>query len=204
MPADNRLACAEKDWINPVSEHLPDLSLIHICSAEEIQEHIEDGLICQVYPAVQTTDIFGNSGTHQATLAAAAVVFNRNPETKEWIDFCFRSGKEEPGNCTGGNINEVLIDRVDRDGFGSEASPGYNSGWLYYFLNVADVLDGYQIEGLEAADLYQNPKFRKMFSSLLQLIFSDIYTPVSYTHLCRLAGSQSVNTHFTTVKIRSR
>lgn len=146
-------------------------------SAEEIQEHIEDGLICQVYPAVQTTDIFGNSGTHQATLAAAAVVFNRNPETKEWIDFCFRSGKEEPGNCTGGNINEVLIDRVDRDGFGSEASPGYNSGWLYYFLNVADVLDGYQIEGLEAADLYQNPKFRKMFSSLLQLIFSDIYTP---------------------------
>lgn len=146
-------------------------------SAEELQKNIEDGLIRQVYPAVQTTDIFGNSGTHQATLAAAAVVFDRNPETKEWIDFCFRTGIEKPGTCTGGNINDVLVDRVDRDGFGTEASPGYNSGWLYYFLNVADVLDGYEIDGLEAADLYQNPKFRKMFSSLVQMIFSDIYTP---------------------------
>ena len=111
-----------------------------------MQKNIEDGLIRQVYPAVQTTDIFGNSGTHQATLAAAAVVFDRNPETKEWIDFCFRTGIEKPGTCTGGNINDVLVDRVDRDGFGTEASPGYNSGWLYYFLNVADVLDGYEID----------------------------------------------------------
>ena len=148
-----------------------------VSSAEEIKKHVEDNLIRQVYPAVKNTDIFGNSGTHQATLATAAVVLNQNPETKEWIDFCFRTGKEESGNCTGGNINEVMVNRIDRDGFGTEASPGYNSGWLYYYLNVADVLEGYQIDGLEAADLYQNPKFRKMFSSLVQLIFSDIYTP---------------------------
>ena len=41
----------------------------------------------------------------------------------------------------------ILTDRIDRDGHGQEASPGYNSIWLHCYLDVADVLDGYELEG---------------------------------------------------------
>ena len=54
------------------------------------------------------------------------------------IDYNYRTGKlvkitgsEYPYGrkfiVTGGNVLATLIDDVDRDGFGNEAAPGYNS-----------------------------------------------------------------------------
>ncbi|WP_158299506.1 FIMAH domain-containing protein [Paenibacillus antri] len=144
-------------------------------SAVGIKRNIEDGLVKQIYPAVRNAQIRGNNGMHQATLAMAAVVFDAMPETKEWLDFNFKTGGlvSGPYRVTGGNISALLVDDVDRDGAGNEASPAYNSGWVGLFQETADILDGYDL--YPEADLYQNVKFRKMFSATYPLMLSDRY-----------------------------
>jgi uncharacterized protein YjdB len=146
-------------------------------SGTGIRRNIEDGIIRQVYPAVRKAQIRGNTGMHQSTLALAAVVLDTLPETKEWLDFDFQAGglEKNPYRVTGGNILASLVDDVDRDGFGFEAAPGYNKLWLGQFEQIADILDGYDL--YPAADLYQNVKFRKMFSAFYPLMLSDHYFP---------------------------
>lgn len=130
-----------------------------------VRRNIEDGIIRQVYPAVKAGQIRGNDGMHQSALAMAAVVYDTMPETKQWLDFTFQ---------TGGNILNTLISVVDRDGNGNEASPGYNALWLSTYQLTADILEGYDL--YPEADLYENVKFRKMFSAFYPLILSEKYT----------------------------
>jgi len=147
-------------------------------SATGIRRNIEDGIIRQIYPAVKNAQIRGNNGMHQTTLALAAVVFDTLPETKEWLDFNFQTGGlvSGPYRVTGGNINALLVNDVDRDGAGNEASPEYNGYWLTQFAEMADILDGYDL--YPAADLYEHVKFRKMFSAIYPLQLSDRYFPL--------------------------
>lgn len=141
-----------------------------------IRKNIEDGILREVYPAVKNAEIRGNFGMHQAALALAAVVLDSQPETGEWLDFTFKPGGFEynPYRVTGGDILSTLVENVDRDGHGNEAAPGYNTLWLEQLKIVADVLEGY--DGYEGADLYENPKFKKMFSSMYPLMLCDRYT----------------------------
>ncbi|MFD0960967.1 FIMAH domain-containing protein [Paenibacillus chungangensis] len=147
-------------------------------SATGIKRNIEDGILRQVYPAVKNAQIRGNNGMHQTTLALAAVVLDTLPETKEWLDFNFQSGGllSGPWRVTGGNVLSLLVNDVDRDGAGSEASPSYNNLWIGLFQEMADILDGYDL--YPAADLYQNVKFRKMFAYPYPLMLSDYYFPL--------------------------
>lgn len=147
-------------------------------SATGIKRNIEDGILRQIYPAVKRAQIRGNNGMHQATLAMAAVVFDTLPETKEWLDFNFQTGGllSNPWRVTGGNISALLVNDVDRDGAGNEASPSYNIGWLAALEEVADILEGYDL--VPSADLYQHPKFRKMYSYAIPLLLSDRYIPL--------------------------
>ncbi|HBN82560.1 MAG TPA: hypothetical protein DDZ89_01825, partial [Clostridiales bacterium] len=75
-----------------------------------------------------------------------------------------------------GNVNllQKLVNIVDRDGMGNEASPSYNSLWLTEILGVAELLKGY--ETYPGVDLYKNPKFVNMFTSQLPLIMAGYYT----------------------------
>ncbi|MCU6713091.1 heparinase II/III family protein [Paenibacillus sp. J5C_2022] len=147
-------------------------------SATGIKRNVEDGILRQVYPAVKNAQIRGNNGMHQTTLALAAVVLDTLPETKEWLDFNFQSGGllSGPWRVTGGNVLSLLVNDVDRDGAGSEASPSYNNLWIGLFQEMADILDGYDL--YPAADLYQNVKFRKMFAYPYPLMLSDYYFPL--------------------------
>ncbi|NMB98490.1 MAG: hypothetical protein GYA02_18090 [Clostridiaceae bacterium] len=151
-----------------------------------IRKNIEDNLIRQVLPAFKNSQIRGNFGMHQATLAMAAVVLDDKSTTQEMIDYNYRTGKlvkitgsEYPYGrkfiVTGGNVLATLIDDVDRDGFGNEAAPGYNSIWLKQLKLVADVLDGY--DRYSDVDLYKNAKFRKMFTAHYNLIMIGKYVP---------------------------
>ncbi|MBD2864614.1 heparinase II/III domain-containing protein [Paenibacillus oceani] len=142
----------------------------------DIRRNIEDGIVKQVYPSVKSAHIHGNDGMHQSALAMAAVVYDTLPHTKEWLDFTFRSGGllTNPYRVTGGNIWNSLVSNVDRDGSGNEAAPGYNALWLSRHQLTADLLDGYDL--YQAGDLYQNVKFRKMFSALYPLTLSEAYT----------------------------
>ncbi|WP_158301730.1 OmpL47-type beta-barrel domain-containing protein [Paenibacillus mesophilus] len=145
-------------------------------TAGGIRRNIEDGIIRQVFPAVKAAQIRGNDGMHQSALAMAAVVYDTLPETKQWLDFTFQTGgnTSNPPGVTGGNILNTLIGTVDRDGHGNEASPGYNSLWLSTDQLTADILEGYDL--YPGADLYENVKFRKMFSAFYPLILSEKYT----------------------------
>lgn len=146
-------------------------------SATGIRKNIEDGILKEVYPNVKNANIFGNNGFHQSALALAAVVYDTLPETKEWLDFNFQSGGllSNPYRVTGGNILAGLVNTVDRDGHGNEGSPGYNRLWISSFLEVANILEGY--DKYPEADLYQNVKFRKMFSAMYPLTMLERYTP---------------------------
>ncbi|MDF2671127.1 MAG: bacterial Ig-like protein [Paenibacillus sp.] len=152
--------------------------LSHKDTATGIKRNIEDGLLRQIYPAVTRRQIFGNTGMHQSTLATAAVVLDTMPEIKEWLDFNYKAGGQTstyPYQVTGGNIMPALVNQVDRDGAGNEASPGYNRGWTSAYYTIANVLLGY--DKYSTADLYPNVKFEQMFSYTYPLTMLGKYTP---------------------------
>jgi hypothetical protein len=143
-----------------------------------IRANIENGIVRQIYPAVMDAQIIGNFGTHQSTLAMAAVVLDHRPESKEWLDFVFAPGglsSEPDWHVTGGNVEATLVDQVDRDGWGFESSPGYNLIWMEQMSNLADILNGY--DGYPAADLYNNPKYHAMIAAPPSLTMVNAYTP---------------------------
>ena len=78
-------------------------------------------------------------------------------------------------HLTGGDVLATLVNDVDRDGFGNEASPEYNGYWLNQIQSVADILDGF--DRYPEADLFDNVKFRKMFGTRYPLMMVGKYTP---------------------------
>jgi len=145
---------------------------------KDIMVNIENGMVMQIYPAVQSGKIRGNSGMHQRALALAAVVLDDSKLSKEWLDFVFRTGTTSTTKITGGNLSTIFVNDIDRDGFGNEAAPHYNSGWLGFYFDIANILDGYVIDGTDISyDLYENVKFRKMFYAMINLIVADNFTP---------------------------
>ena len=104
---------------------------------------------------MKKSQIRGNVGMHQSTLAMAAVVYDTFPDTKEWLDFQQSDRRTCPKSLAGnrGNMLTSLVNDVDRDGNGNESAPGYNRLWLGNYLQVADVLYGY--DKYPQADLYQ-------------------------------------------------
>ena len=149
-------------------------------TADDLRAHVEDGILRTVFRDSVRCKIAGNFGMTQNAVATAAVALNTLPETKEWLDWILGAGDivtnngPNPPDRTGGNLLAQLVDVVDRDGMGCESSPGYNRLWLRELLNVAQVLKGYQL--YPAADLYQNPKFRKMFYACIPLLMGGSYT----------------------------
>lgn len=147
-------------------------------SVEDIRRNIEDGILREIFPAVKGAQIRGNFGMHQRTLAMAAVVLDEPGTSEEWIDWIFQSGElvsKPDWHLTGGDVLATLVNDVDRDGFGNEASPEYNGYWLNQIQSVADILDGY--DRYPEADLFDNVKFRKMFGTRYPLMMVGKYTP---------------------------
>ncbi|SKC72793.1 heparinase II/III domain-containing protein [Krasilnikoviella flava] len=145
----------------------------------DIRANIENGILRQVFPAVQDTSIFGNFGMHQATLAMTAVVLDEPASAAEWLDFLFAAGgltgSAGSWRNTGGNIGPTLVDQVDRDGWYGEGAPGYNILPISNLQSVADALAGY--DTYPAADLYEHPKYAAMFAGRPGLTMLGAYTP---------------------------
>ena len=57
---------------------------------------------------------------------------------------------------------------------GNESSPGYNSAWLTYLLDAAELIHDY--DKYSEVDLYNNPKFIKEFTAQLPVIMASYYT----------------------------
>ncbi|MBE6551030.1 MAG: hypothetical protein E7665_02720 [Ruminococcaceae bacterium] len=148
-------------------------------SYTDIMCNIEQGLILQILPAVKHAQMLGNNGLHQRTLGLAAVVLDHAEHTKEMLDFVFKTGEiKYDSRVDGGNVSNLLVRDVDRDGFGNEASPFYNSVWIEELLPLVKILDGYTISGTDISyDIFGNHKFKKMLTGMQKLIISGKYTP---------------------------
>lgn len=154
--------------------------------AVRLRANFEHGFIREIHQAFKDGDLEGNPGMMQSTLALAAVVLDHDPDTTEWLNLDFRSGKNGwsyEGERTGGNVMEILVNGVDRDGQGDEVALGYNALWLDNWLVVANVLDGYSLpgggtlDGGVEADLFQNIRFRQLFRANYPLLLTSNYTP---------------------------
>lgn len=144
----------------------------HVKTADDIKKNIENNVIHEVYPGVLQGTITGNVGMAQSALAMAAVVIDCDEYADKWIDQIF-DGRDEVSWKRQG-LTEILVNVVDRDGIGDESSPEYNNIWTYGLSMVADILYGYK---KPEYDLYQNPKFVKMFNLCPSLVVIGEYTP---------------------------
>ena len=137
-------------------------------SSEKLRSNVEKNILEEMLPAVKAGDITGNFGFFQDVLTKTAIVMDDSTLTPEYIQFVMQEGEESIGKqpCTGGNVFSQFMTRVDRDGFGDEASIAYNSIWPTSILAVAeDLLDYSRIRPeyvKEEYNLLANPKYIKM------------------------------------------
>ncbi len=149
-------------------------------SGEKIWANIEDGLLRDVFKSAKEGNIYGNYGQLQGTLAMMALVLDSEPESSQVVDWIYQPGKwsqdskTNTAKCTGGNLSVQLVDVVDRDGSGNEASPRYNSSWIEQLYGCADILSMYSKD--PKYDLYQNPKYAKMFTTFIPMVLVDSFT----------------------------
>ncbi|MBQ2742409.1 MAG: heparinase II/III family protein, partial [Oscillospiraceae bacterium] len=158
---------------NPIPVNLKD-------SPGALRRHIEDNILLKVFEYAKKGAIWGNTGTHQNSVTYAAVALNRMPETGEMLDWIMamgvgtNAGAYNEESISGGAIMSKLVDDVDRDGSGNENAPGYNSMWISYFMELAGTLAEY--DGYEGVNLFENPKYRKMFLAQIRLLLGGYYT----------------------------
>lgn len=140
-------------------------------NAEEIRCCIENGILREVFPAIDNYQIMGNVGMNQRAAALSMLVLQDPEVSRLWIPKLFATSNDGPWGP--GNLSKVFVNDVDRDGFGNEVSPGYNSIWPRSLLSVAEVLKGNP--EFPQYDMFNLIKFRKMFPVELPFILLNNY-----------------------------
>ncbi len=136
-------------------------------SNKNIRDNIEKDLLCEIYNAALSHDVNGNFGMHQAAVARAALVYDREPYTREMIDWLFKESQVNSSDAgktfnSGGELLYKIVNQVSRDGQGTESSSSYNYGWVEDTLLVATALGLYEGEITEKENLWRNPKYLTM------------------------------------------
>ncbi|NLG53175.1 MAG: hypothetical protein GX541_04290, partial [Clostridiales bacterium] len=172
-------------------------------SAYALRFNVEDNILREIYKACLESNLVGNFGMRQLSLTLAAVALDSSPETGEWLNWVMHpgeattTGKPDPSSLsTGGDVMHTLINKVTRDGMGNESSPGYNTIWLESLMEIAELLHDY--DKYTNWDLYNNPKFTKMFTSHIPLTLAGYYTAQIGDHSGTAGGKISVNDLFDT------
>ena len=151
-------------------------------TGDMIRENAENGVVRSVIDGVKTAKINGNFGMHQYSMALAAVALDTYPETGDAFEWMALPGGESKKSVTdvvygvkynssvknnGGEMLTRYINEVCRDGFGNEVGIGYNMIWITNGIEIADLLHRYGAE--TKINLYENPKYLKMFNSFIKL-----------------------------------
>ncbi len=143
-------------------------------SIAHIRENIKHGLLREFIRSCRDRRIRGNEGMTQTAMATAAAVLDDPRETPKALDWLFEPG--ESRGTDGGHIPATLIGKVDRDGVGNEAAPGYCFGWMNAFARCAWILD--RCRKYRDYDLYRDyPRLKRMYSVPYRLTALDRYTP---------------------------
>lgn len=152
-----------------------------------IRENIENGILRESADALYSADIYGNFGMQQKIAAKAAVVLDVERESEELLEWLMKPSvvkKERVFDSvysmyydsrysnSGGELATKYASEFDRDGFGGEVSLTYNKIWYQQSVEIAEILALYS----EKYDLYNNPRFVKMFDSFMHLTLGDGYS----------------------------
>lgn len=144
-------------------------------TAADVRSLFETNIIWQVHDAILSHKIEGNEGMYQNSMATAAIVLDIPSTTDGWLDWVFHDGDVHNGDIRGGNINRILATRVDDDGMGDEAAPGYNAIWRNMFHSLSDILEVYP--RYTNNRIINNPKYAKMFSGPGRMTCIYRFTP---------------------------
>jgi len=141
-------------------------------SSHDIWKNWENGILRKNYWGVKFGRIAGNFGQLQATTSITAIVQDRQPETTEMLEWIYQPvNPDETFNQGGGGVTSQLIDVVDRDGMGHEASVNYNRTQIEGLGKMSDFLADYK-DGAKY-NLYENPKFREMFMAFVRPVVPE-------------------------------
>ena len=145
-------------------------------SALKIWDNWESRILEEIFEGSKNGKIYGNYGMQQGALGIAAVALAKEPESGEMIDWLFKTGgrSSDYKSVSGGNVESTLIDVVDRDGMGDEASPRYNSIWIDNLATMVDALSKYR--STKNYNLFENPKYIKMYTVYPSLVLAGTHT----------------------------
>ncbi len=146
-------------------------------SSDLIWRNIADGILVANADMCMDGRINGNFGQAQSVAAIAAIALNEQPKTDEIIEWLYRPTEPIKGNAPvkGGDIERKIMNDVDRDGMGNEASPRYNTSWVGVLGLFADELCKY--EGDQEYNPYANPKFAKMYDPQMNILLTHSKHP---------------------------
>jgi hypothetical protein len=136
-------------------------------SGEQIRASIEANFLEDAIGAVFSGQIRGNFGMHQSTLVHLALV-RQNGKNEEWFEHLLSNNTDVPADM---GLNQALYNMVYRDGFPSETAPGYNNIWVEKIADYGDLLSR------GGHDVFQLPKTRRLFDSVLNQICARSKTP---------------------------
>ncbi|MGE5532383.1 MAG: hypothetical protein ACM3VW_09730, partial [Bacteroidota bacterium] len=155
------------DAIYPALSEPELLAFLKTQQLDDPRKLIEQKMLVTMAKDIMRGFIKGNEGMHQQALATTAIVLDntdpsQGPTTKQMTDWIM----------TGPGDSEFLLwDGFYRDGHGGESSPGYSSGWVSNYYQVAELLP------MLGVDIWSNPKLKKMADIGLDLVVAGIGTP---------------------------
>lgn len=155
------------DAIYPALTDAETAAFLKTKQIEEPRQFIEQKMLRVMAGDIMRGFIAGNMGMHQQALATLAIVFDnadeaKGPTTKQMVDWIM----------TGPGDSEYLLwNGFYRDGHGGESSPGYSSGWVSNYYQVAKLMPRLGV------DIWSNPKLKKMADIGLDLTIAGIAAP---------------------------
>jgi len=148
-------------------------------TGEAVWSNIENGIIREAYVAAKDGRVGGNYGQVQKTIAAAALVLDTEPESKDMMKWVYRKGvttiEDGKRNVAGGALSTQILHVVDRDGHGNEAAPNYNYSWLIRMNELANILAMYD-SGNKKFNLFADPNFAKMYTAQRLLTLTESHS----------------------------
>ena len=135
----------------------------------EVKYNVELDAVVQLYSDYRSYFLDCNPGPPQAMLLKSALVLERQDLFEEYAKFIWQYA-----DPTGGghrmDLESLLIDQIDRDGFAGEVSLSYNGMWAKGFLEAAGYLKG------TPYDPFAIPKFRKLGNMYHNFAVCDRFT----------------------------
>lgn len=127
-----------------------------------IRQKVEDNIIVTVEQRAAAIRRGDGSGSYESVLVLAAVVYDKQPATKQWLDDVFQS-----------YLNPLLVNKLDLDGIAASLTPTENDQQLKNVLEIANILTDY--DRYPSRQLFDHVKFRNMLWSGIDRIQSQIY-----------------------------